>query len=78
MRHKLSEYDLVFIDDILVFSKSGAGHKQHLDAIMAVLRVNQDINKGFQMSMAVRLSWLIWVISSASKVLNLTLIRCRR
>ena len=37
-RHKLSEFALVLIDDILVFSKSAVEHKQHLDAVMAVLR----------------------------------------
>ena len=44
-KHKLSEFALVFIDDILVFSKSAAEHKQHLDAVMAVLRENKILIK---------------------------------
>ena len=40
-KHKLSEFALVFIHDIVVFGKSAAEHKQHLDAVMAVLRENK-------------------------------------
>ena len=35
----------MFIDDILVFSKSAAEHKQHLDAVVAVLRENKTLIK---------------------------------
>ena len=37
-RHNLSEFALAFIDDILVFSKSAAEHKQQLDIVLSKLR----------------------------------------
>ena len=37
-KHKLSEFSCVFIDDILVFSKTAAEHKQHLQAVLSELR----------------------------------------
>ena len=37
-KHKLSEFSCVFIDDILVFSKTAAEHKQHLRAVLSELR----------------------------------------
>ena len=37
-KHKLSEFSCVFIDDILVFSKTAAEHKKHLEAVLAELR----------------------------------------
>ena len=37
-RHKLSEFTIVFVDDILVFSKSAAEHKQHLEIVLSELR----------------------------------------
>ena len=37
-KHKLSEFSCVFIDDILVFSKTAAEHQQHLQAVLSELR----------------------------------------
>ena len=44
-KHKLSEFALVFIDDIVIFSKSAADHKLHLEAVLAELRHNNILIK---------------------------------
>ena len=36
--HKLSDFVLVFVDDILVFSKTAAEHKRHLEIVFELLR----------------------------------------
>ena len=36
-KHKLSEFAVVFIDDILVFSSTAAEHKLHLQAVLSEL-----------------------------------------
>ena len=36
--HKLSEFVLVFIDDILIFSKTSEEHKKHIDIVLQLLR----------------------------------------
>ena len=37
-RHKLSDFAIVFIDDILVLRKSAADHKKHLELVFSELR----------------------------------------
>ena len=36
--HELSKFALVFIDDILIFSKTAADHKRHIEIVLAELR----------------------------------------
>ena len=37
-KHRLSDFSCVFIDDILVFSKTAAEHKEHLETVLSELR----------------------------------------
>ena len=37
-KHKLSEFAIVYIDDILVYSKPVAKRKQHLEVVLSELR----------------------------------------
>ena len=37
-RYKLSKFAVVFIDDILIFSKSAEEHKQHIEIVLSMLR----------------------------------------
>ena len=40
-RDFLNKFVVVFVDDILIFSKNEEGHAQHLKAIMETLRTHQ-------------------------------------
>ena len=44
-KHKLSEFAVVFIDDILVFSSTAAEHKLHLQAVLSELREHKVLIK---------------------------------
>lgn len=37
-RHELSDFAIVFIDDILVFSKTADEHKTHIEIVLSELR----------------------------------------
>ena len=37
-RHELSQFAIVFIDDILIFSKTAAEHKKHVETVLSELR----------------------------------------
>ena len=44
-KHKLSEYAVVFIDDILVFDKTAAEHALHLKSVFSELREHKVLIK---------------------------------
>ena len=44
-RHQLSEFAIVFIDDILIFSKSVEEHKKHIEIVVSELRKHKILLK---------------------------------
>ena len=47
-RHQLSEFAIVFIDDILIFSKSADEHKRHVEIVLSELRKHRILLKPSQ------------------------------
>ena len=63
----LRKFVLVFFDDILVYSKGEDDHKEHLRAVLALLKENQLFANKKKNVLLAKLNWNIWVISFLQK-----------